>query len=180
VLIEGATGASYTITTADAGQKLVYEEEARLDATGVTKSFRSAEVVVPLTDTTLVKAPSFGAGSPAVGTTVTPVIGEYAGATPVAGRRYRNNVLIEGATGASYTISTTDAGQKLVYEEDVQLDATGVTKSFRSAEVVVPISDTTLVKAPSFGAGSPAVGTTVTRVIGEYAGATPHRRPPLP
>jgi hypothetical protein len=45
------------------------------------------------------------------------VIGTYPGATPIAGRRYRNNVLIAGATAASYTLTAADIGQQLVYEE---------------------------------------------------------------
>jgi len=131
-LIAGATSASYTLVAADIGQQLVYEEEVQHNVTKVRKSFRSAAVTIGLTPPTMTAAPSFGTAAATLGASLQRVVGTYPGSTAVAGRRYRNNVLIAGATGAAYTIVAADLGQQLVYEEDVVHNTTGVRKSFRS------------------------------------------------
>jgi hypothetical protein len=172
VLIPGATAAVYSIVQADMGADLVYEELVERTDTKVRTWFRSAAVAVGTP--TMTKAPSFGAGAFSVGMEVTRVVGDYPGSTPVAGRRYRNNVLIPGATSAGYVIEFSDAGQQLVYEEEVEHNVTKVRKWFRSAAVTVDgIAQPTMTKAPSIGVGPFAQGTTLTRVIGEYPGSTP-------
>ncbi len=79
--------------------------------------------------------PAFGAGPVMVGIAATRIGGVYPNALGVAGRRYRNGVLIPGATGADYTPIDADAGQALVFEECAQT-AAGVQEWFRSPAVV--------------------------------------------
>jgi hypothetical protein len=131
-LIAGATSASYTLVAADIGQQLVYEEEVQHNVTKVRKTFRSAALTIGLTQPTMTAAPSFGTAAATLGASLQRLVGTYPGSTAVAGRRYRNNVLIAGSTGAAYTIVAADLGQQLVYEEDVVHNTTGVRKSFRS------------------------------------------------
>jgi len=171
VLIPGATQASYTIVAADMGQQLVYEELVERNDTKVRNWFRSAPVGVGTP--TMSKAPSFGVGSLVPGTSITRVVGEYPGSTPVAGRRYRDNVLIAGATGASYAIDVADVGHQLVYEEEVEANDSKVRKWFRSAAVAVPSTDPGVTRLPSIGAGPFSSGTVLTRVVGVYPGSTP-------
>ena len=137
VLIPGATGASYTIIDADTGHNWSTRKKSKPPTPRSRKWFRSAEVTVGHDGSDHGKGTLLGTGPFALGATVTRVIGDYPGSTPIAGRRYRNNVLIPGATGASYTIDAADVGQQLVYEEDVQHNDTGTRKSFRSAPVTV-------------------------------------------
>ena len=173
VLIPGATSASYTLVAADAGQVLVYEELAQRNDTKVQKWFRSASVTVAGSEPTMTKAPTFGVGPFSQGMVFTRAIGEYPGSTPIAGRRYRNNVLIDGATGADYTIVAADVGQPLVYEELVERNDTKVQKWFRSAPVTVVNLDPVMTKAPAIGVAPFNPGATLTRAIGEYPGSTP-------
>lgn len=140
VLIPGATAASYTLVAADIGQQLVYEEEVQENSSKVRKWFRSAPVTIGPKQPIMTKAPSLGTATAALGTALLRVVGDYPGSTAVAGRRYRNNVLIPGATNASYTVVAADLGQELVYEEDVVEDVSKVRKSFRSAVVKVAAS----------------------------------------
>lgn len=66
--------------------------------------------------------PAFGAGGGpfTVGKSVTRLVGDYQGGVPVAGRRYRNGVLIPGGDAVAYTITSADVGAVLVYEEEVE------------------------------------------------------------
>lgn len=138
VLIQGGTSASYTIAAADVGQQLVYEELVERYDNKALAWYRSAAITVPGPDPFMSKAPALGAGTLVPGTALTRVMGEYPGSTPVAGRRYRDDVLIPGATGASYTLVAADAGKQLVYEEEAKRNDTGARKWFRSAAVTVP------------------------------------------
>jgi len=170
VLIAGATGASYKITEADVGQPLVYEELVERTDDQVRTWYRSAEVLIGDALPTASKAPSFGSGG-AVGEAMTRVVGEYPGSTPVAGRRYRNGVLIPGATAADYIFATEDVGQEMVYEEEAQHNETLTRKWFRSAAVTA----TAAVVVPV-----PVVPAPATPVVADPAPVVPVPADPVP
>ena len=119
VQIGGATNARYRITSADTGHRLVVEVTAT-NSVGTTRLVVTAGNVgggAPVSTS----APTIS-GSLTVGSAVTVSSGSWSGTQPISisYQWYRcdtnggNCATVNGAIGASYSISTTDAGHRLV------------------------------------------------------------------
>lgn len=116
--IPGATGATYRVSAADAGHRLVVAVTAR-NAAGSTEVVATAGNVGGAPAATAAPRVS---GSLAVGGTLLVSAGSWSGAQPIA-ISYQwercdldggHCAAISGATGATYRVATADAGHRLV------------------------------------------------------------------
>jgi hypothetical protein len=116
--ISGATGATYRVSSADAGHRVVVLVTAR-NAAGSTQVVATAGNVGGAPAATA--APKVS-GSLAVGATLVVAAGAWSGAQPIA-ISYQwercdldggNCAPISGATGASYRVASTDTGHRIV------------------------------------------------------------------
>jgi len=173
--ISGATGASYKVTTADAGHRLIVVVTATNSAGSKTAVVTAGNLAGGVAVNTVVPKVS---GTVAIGDTLTVSPGSWSGTQPITvsyqwDRCDTNGgdcATINGATAASYKIAAADAVHRLV------VVVTGK-NSIGSNHVVVtagnvsggPPIDTTAPKV----SGTVAVGNTVTVSGGSWSGTQP-------
>ena len=107
--ISGATGTGYTLTAADAGAAISVTVSGAKD--GYLSAVRTSEATAAVATGELVASVPTISGAPAVGSVLTAMAGAW-GPDPVAlGYQWlRNGAAIAGATAASYTVTSSDAG----------------------------------------------------------------------
>ncbi len=164
VVIAGATGASYRVTSADAGTNLTLavtgSRPGYLPVTAISAGKSIPKLTLASTPTPRL------IGSGAVGTTLTVDAGSWA-PRPVALKYQwkRNGVPIPGATRTTYAVASADRGRVLtVSVTGAKAGYTSVTKT--SAGKVIP--KLALASTPRL-IGSAAVGTTLTVDAGSWA-----------
>ena len=119
--IAGATGASYALVAADAGQKLQVVVTAANSAGSASATSAQTATVAdapPADEAPTNSAPPVISGTTTVGSTLTVTDGTWSGTpTPTYTRQWQrcdtSCADIAGATGASYALVAADAGQKL-------------------------------------------------------------------
>ncbi|MDR0432933.1 MAG: hypothetical protein LBH48_06470 [Bifidobacteriaceae bacterium] len=128
--VSGATGASYSLTAADAGTTI----SARVTGTapGVEPSTRQAPgVAVPLGQFNVTTNPSLS-GTPNVGSTLTLNPGVWAPSATLTYEWLRNGAPIDGVTSTTYTLVAADAGATIAVR------VTGTGAGMESASRVTP------------------------------------------
>lgn len=134
--ISGATGSSYTTSSADLGKKISLVERVRNTSNGNTANFYSNVVEVQGAAPTATSQPSIsvGTGNATVGQRVLRTMGTYANGTVAHARWY-----VDGAElgwGPHYTPTAADVGKTLVYTEEVH-SPTGEVVSFSAPAVKI-------------------------------------------
>ncbi|GAA4719031.1 putative Ig domain-containing protein [Nocardioides conyzicola] len=154
VAIAGATGATYTTTTADGGHVVAVAVTAAKDGFAST-SATSAAVGIPVPtvpDTTLTTAVPVVSGGFAVGDRMTAKPGPWkAGDASVTSFDYqwlRNGVAIKGATSATYTTTAAD------YRTRLSVRVTGTYPAYTTASA---LSTSHVVAAGTLTHGKPKV-----------------------
>ena len=151
--ISGATGSSYTISSAKSSDAGSYTVTVSNSAGSVTSSAATLTVNIKPTITTQPKSQTVNEGSSVTFSVVA------TGTTPLKYQWKKNGSNISGATGSSYTISsvkTSDAGS---YTVTVSNSAGSVTSSAATLTVNVPV---TLISITINGNSSVDVGSTAT------------------
>ena len=167
--IGGATGATYTPQTLDAGETLTCTVTATNSA-GST-SVTSSSVHVPPLPPANTSAPTLS-GTAKAGAPLTCKSGTWSGAPTYSYRWSRNRVMISGATAATYTIQPTDAGSTLTCTV-IATNASG-TSSATTAGVSVPIIAPTDSAAPVLS-GNAKVGSVLKCTSGTWTGKPTYR-----
>jgi len=175
--IDGATGSTYTPTSADLGQTLRVE----VTATGTNGASATADsaTVGPVTvpAPTATSAPSI-AGTPTVGATLTANAGSWSDPSATIAYQWQrcdaaggSCTAIAGATGSSYTPTSDDAGSQLRVEVTaVNAAGTGVADSAAVGPVAQPAPPAapSSTGAPSIS-GDATVGSTLTASAGSWS-----------
>ncbi|MDO8211102.1 hypothetical protein [Conexibacter sp. CPCC 206217] len=123
--IAGATSATYTLATADAGQQLACQVTAT-NAAGTTVS-RTPALTIPVTTGPSNAAVPTVTGSSAIGSRLTCNLGTWSGTPTFAYAWLRNGRAVAGQTTSSYTLSRTDAGQSIQCAVTATVDGQAVT-----------------------------------------------------
>jgi surface antigen len=146
--IAGATGTSYTLTTADIGKSITFS--ARGTKVGYDPLTKTSAATAKIAGRALtsVGAPSVS-GTPKLGQTLRAQPGVWAPTPVVLGYQWlRNGVAIPGATASSYTVGNTDPGTSLTVT--VTGSKSGYSSAAKtSAAVAVPILSFTSAPQPT-------------------------------
>jgi hypothetical protein len=162
-IISGATGASYVLTLADAGQSI------SVQVTGSKAGFKAVtanSILIPVAGSlTLTSVPTIS-GSVQVGAQLTAVPGVWDSGVTFSYQWLRNGSIISGATGAIYGLTLADAGQ--IISLQVTGSKTGFTAVTVSGDVRrVPLQNLILTPVPTIS-GSAQVGEQLTVVPGVW------------
>lgn len=113
---------TFVIRAADVGKAITYKETAvNVGGTATATSNAITAIAAAGSPPTLGEGPNITSNTSTVtvDTVLTGVPGTYGGSTSVQRRWLRNNVIISGQTGSTYTVTTTDIGAAIVYREIV-------------------------------------------------------------
>ena len=170
VAIVGATGTSYTLTTAEIGKKITFATTGSLYAYNTVTATSSASTLVQGV-LTLTPTPTLSA-TVAVGTRVNANVGTWDAGVGLSYAWYRDGVLIIGANAISYTPVAADLGSTLTVVV-TGTKSNYVAVSVTSAGKIVAAGTILLAPVPTLSAASPVAGSAVTAVTGTWdAGVT--------
>ncbi|MDR1798678.1 MAG: hypothetical protein LBR19_02150 [Bifidobacteriaceae bacterium] len=127
-LINGVTGPSYTLTTADAGQDIVLKVTVTSAGTTTPAKYSNHVLVLGVSSTTLT-------GTARVGYTLTAQVAYLPADATVTYQWFRGTKLISGVTGSAYRLTLADAGQDLVVK--VMVTKAGVTSPAKYTNHVI-------------------------------------------
>ncbi len=137
--VQGATGSSYTLASADEGERIKVRVDFTDDA-GFDESLTSAATDVvegpPATNTAATGAPTIG-GTARVGETLAASVSGVSDADGLNNADFayqwiRGSTDVQGATGSSYTLASADEGERIKVRVDFTDDA-GFDESLTSA-----------------------------------------------
>ena len=169
--IAGATGASYVLVSADAGQKLQVVVTAANSAGSASATSAQTATVAAAPSPPVNTAPPVISGTTTVGSTLTTTDGTWSG-TPTLTRRWQRCTTtcanITGATGATYVLVSADAGRQLqVVVTATNSAGTATATSAKTATITqVPVNTA----APVIS-GTTTVGSRLTTTNGTWSGS---------
>ncbi|MGO1594352.1 MAG: hypothetical protein ACTHW1_08735, partial [Ancrocorticia sp.] len=166
--ISGATNATYTLTTADAGKKIsVQVTGAKTGYTTTSKTSASTKAVPKLA---LTKATPKISGTAKVGKTLTAKPGIWTKGTSLKYQWYRNGKAISKATKPTYKLQPADGGKKL------SVKVTGSKASYTTASATSAktkaVAKLALKKGTPKISGTAKVGKTLTVKKGTWTKGT--------
>lgn len=156
--IDGATGCTWRLTSADAGHQLAVRATATL-ASYATATVDSDPVTVQPGVIVNTRPPTV-TGTPKVGNTLTGNTGAWSPAASVARQWLRDGQPIAGAIGSSYTAAAADAGHRITFQ--VAASRPGYTTSTAATDPVEVVAGAITSRGALTVTGTPAVGQTVT------------------
>lgn len=185
--IGGATGAGYTVVSADVGKTLrVMVTASNGDGTGQATS-NATSVVTASQAPTSTSDPRVS-GSPVEGQTLTSTSGGWSGTSPITfayqwvrcgtdggAADGSNCAFISGATGSSYKLASSDVGRRM----RVRVTATNSAGSKTAASNATSTVQSSAATGPPRNTREPAIsgtttqGQTLTASGGEWVGAAP-------
>jgi hypothetical protein len=173
VVIAGATGATYTVSTDDAGHALAVSVTAtKEDFAPASATSAAVTIPVPQLGTLTTAAPTI-AGTVKVGGKVTAKAGTWkAGSAPVTTFSYqwlRNGTPISKATSSTYTVTPTDYGRKIAVRVTGSYAGYATASVTSSMHAVTPGTLTT--RAPRI-TGTTKVGRRLTAKPGTWKAGT--------
>lgn len=135
VTIQGATGVTYRLVTADAGTNVTVETAARLAGYTATSTTSSAKAVATLPFTTA-PAPTI-TGTATVGQTLSVAVGAWSPTpTRISFLWLRGGIAIPGATGLTYRLVAADAGLNISVKSTATLGGYTTTATTSAAKAI--------------------------------------------
>ncbi|MEN1973683.1 hypothetical protein [Cellulomonas olei] len=166
--ISGATTSTYTVTTADAGQKLSVRVTASRSGYQSAQATSAATATVPLLVVTSTSRPTTS-GAAKVGATLTARPGSWSVSGLTTTYQWlRDGAAISGATSASYRVTASDVGRKLAVKVTVR--RTGYKAASSTSAATAPVAKGTIaVRTKPTAAGSAKVGAVLTAKPGTWS-----------
>lgn len=166
--IPGATAATYTVTSADAGTKIGLNFTAK--RAGYGSSTSEAIDVFTVRKAFATRPTPTVTGTSAVGYTLTAKAGTWSpSAAPYGYQWYRNGKAISGATKSTYKATTADGGQKLTVK--VTAKKSGYTSASKTSASVTVLKRFTTTPTPTIS-GTAKAKYTLTAKTGTWAPGT--------
>ncbi|WP_345751548.1 carboxypeptidase regulatory-like domain-containing protein [Microbacterium rhizophilus] len=169
VAITGATGGTYALSATDAGKKItVTVSGSKVGYAPASKTSAPTDAVALATLTAAVPTIT---GAITVGSTLTAVTGTWTTGTAFTYQWFADDVVIAGATKATYALTAADAGKKISVE--VAGSKAGYAPASKKSVQTAAVTLLTLTTATPTITGTTTVGSTLTAVTGMWTtGAT--------
>jgi hypothetical protein len=164
--ISGATASTYALVPADAGTAISVAVTA--SATGYASATVTSAAAVTISNGTFATVTPTISGTAKVGSTLTATTGTW---TPVPANGYtyawlRDGTAISGATSATYTLTTADAGRAIT----VQVSGTGTGYDAASAtSAAIGVASGTITTVTPTISGAAQVGKVLTAATGTWS-----------
>ena len=166
--ISGATGATYTVTAAEAGKPITVRETASGPDLVTTAATSAPTAVVPF-GTLTAPTPSI-TGTPRVGTTLTAVPGTWGPAPVTLAYQWKaNGVAVPDATASTYVPTAAVLGQTITVT--VTGSKAGYTAAPKTSAATTAVVAATLTAPTPTITGTAKIGATVTAVPGTWGPA---------